>query len=135
MSVNKQTAIKSNEVVLLPLYRGDHYSQESITCNYSYSTVSTTKLAPKKFRPEDGNGINTIYCFTNVVETSLYIYIFKGIKPMSSIFANFLSCTTCTNCFIISYLFCVTNTHFIKAFYNTTPNPKGQQENILSYIT
>lgn len=53
MSVNKQTAIKSNEVVLLPLYRGDHYSQESITCNYSYSTVSTKKLAPKKFRPSE----------------------------------------------------------------------------------
>ena len=36
---------------------------------------------------------------------------------MSSIFANFLSCT---NCFIISYLFCVINAHFIKEFYNYT---------------
>ena len=41
---------------------------------------------------------------------------------MSSIFANFLSCTTCTNCFIISYLFRVTNARFIKEFYNTTKN-------------
>ena len=39
---------------------------------------------------------------------------------MSSIFANFLSCT---NSFIISYnLFRVTNAHFIKEFCNTTKN-------------
>ena len=38
---------------------------------------------------------------------------------MSSIFANFLSCT---NSFIISYLFRVTNANFIKEFCNTTKN-------------
>ena len=60
----------------------------------------------------------------------MFLKYFSRDKPVSSIFANFLSCK---NCCIISYAFCVT-AHFIREFCNTTKNicilinPASEQE-------